>query len=181
MSDRPDPYAPPSPEQSARTDPRVRTGDGRRPGHGEPAAGRPGDHRDPSGPRSSGGARSIERGAPRAVLVAVCGLVAAGLLWPLGALGVVLSAAALWMALQVRARSRRSGRPAPGGRLALVVASGALVITVVVTAVSLAFGDQITRYRDCLSGANTQTAKAACEQQLRDDVNGLPGLAPGTP
>lgn len=179
MSERPDPYAPPSPEQSARADPPARTGDGRRPGQDELAARRPGDQRDPSGPQ--GGARAIERGAPRAVLVAVCGLVAAGLLWPLGALGVVLSAAALWMALQVRARSRRSGRPAPGGRLALVVASGALVITVVVTAVSLALGDQITRYRDCLSGANTQTAKAACEHQLRDDVNGLPGLAPGTP
>lgn len=94
--------------------------------------------------------------------------VLAVLLFPLGfALGL---GAALAGRRTVRA-AHGQGVSAPGTAAAgITLGAVGMALAVLVGAVLWWLWPQVTAYRDCLQGANTQLARSACEDQLIDDL-----------
>lgn len=145
-----------------------------------------------AGPQPAGGAGLADREAKRSLPPAdptlqqraVAGLFVAllslaGLLglsdWRRGAyvaaFALIAGAVAVWLAATALVRARRARAAHPRGAVVAVVVgavgvamSGVLLVTFAV------LGKQLSRYGDCLSGANTIASQQACYSQFQHTV-----------
>jgi hypothetical protein len=82
-------------------------------------------------------------------------------------LALVLGPAAVILGIRAQRRAQRKRGRAPGAVGGIVCgAIGAILATGAAALVLLLF-DEFNDYADCRSGANTEIAKQACEDQLR--------------
>ena len=88
------------------------------------------------------------------------------------AMTFVFALVALWLAVTAISRARRGGAGRPRGAIAGVVLgvlalgfSGLMLIAFAV------LGPQLTQYGKCLTGANTDSARTACQNQFSNAVN----------
>jgi len=86
---------------------------------------------------------------------------------------LVIAAVGLWLAITAMSRSRQEGGARP--RLAVL----ATVLSVAGTGISalallafILFWPQISKYQNCMAGANTVAAQDACKQQLNNSLQG---------
>jgi hypothetical protein len=74
---------------------------------------------------------------------------------------------ALWLALTAMRRARRNRTARPRGSVAAVtIASIGIALSLMMLLAFALFGQQLTGYGQCLSGANTIAAQQACYSQL---------------
>ena len=136
-----------------------------------------------TGGRTSGGGRSgggtapvggppVDRaradGAGRAALVvAVLGLVASFLFFPLG---LLVDVVALWLAARALGMARRSG--AGRGRSGTAIGFGVagVLLALVEIAVVLTFRTEIGEYIRCEQSAGTTSGQSACTERLQDAI-----------
>ena len=84
----------------------------------------------------------------------------------------IIAATALWLSTSAMSRARRGARaPCPAAVFATVLGTAGLVFSGLALAVFAVLWPQLTQYSNCLSGANTVSAKQACQQQLNNSVN----------
>ena len=84
----------------------------------------------------------------------------------------IIAATALWLSTSAMSRARRGGTGRPRAAvLATVLGTAGLVFSAFVLAGFAMFWPQLTQYSNCLSGANTVSAKQACQQQLNNSVS----------
>jgi ABC-type amino acid transport system permease subunit len=89
------------------------------------------------------------------------------------ALALVIAALALWLSLSSMSRARRGGSGRPRGAvLAVSLGTIGLVFSAFVLAGFAMFWPQLMQYSACLNGANTVSARQACQQQLDNSVGG---------
>lgn len=89
------------------------------------------------------------------------------------AVALVIAVIALWLALSAMSRARRGGSGRPRGVVVATVLGGiGFVFSAVVMAGFVMFWPQLTRYSNCLNGANTVASQQACQRQLNNAVNG---------
>ena len=162
----PQPTDPPDP---FRTDvPGHRTGD-ERPSTGTSGQGSPrrGPSDDPAGGTDDPATRAQ---AIRLSVVAVVAVAAAFVAPPVG--GV--------LGLVVVVRAVRSRGAVPTRIRGLAIAAGALaaLVGVVTTSLLLLFRVEVSDYRACLAGANTQQARDNCTAALNDGLTTRLGLTP---
>lgn len=112
--------------------------------------------------------RARADGAGRAALVvAVLGLVASFLFFPLG---LLVDVVALWLAARALGLARRTG--AVRGRAGTAIGFGVagVVLALVEIAVVLTFRTEIGGYIRCEQSAGTSSGQAACTRQLQDAI-----------
>jgi hypothetical protein len=79
---------------------------------------------------------------------------------------------AVWFAATAMARTRRSRTAKPRGAVtATVIAGIGIAISVVLLAGFAILGQQLSTYQQCMSGANTITARQDCQHQFTSAVN----------
>ena len=84
----------------------------------------------------------------------------------------IIAATALWLSTSAMSRARRGGTGRPRAAVfATVLGTAGLVFSGLALAVFAVLWPQLTQYSNCLSGANTVSAKQACQQQLNNSVN----------
>jgi hypothetical protein len=90
------------------------------------------------------------------------------------AMTLLFSVVALWLAVTAMSRAKRGGSLRPRGAIGGVVLgviglgfSGLLLIAFTV------LGPQLTQYANCLSGANTQAARQACQNEFSNSVSAI--------
>src|SRR6516162_6634921 len=84
----------------------------------------------------------------------------------------IIAAIALWLSVSAMSRARRGGTGRPRAAVfATVLGTAGLVFSGLALAVFAVLWPQLTQYSNCLSGANTVSAKQACQQQLNNSVN----------
>ena len=89
------------------------------------------------------------------------------------AVALVIAAIALWLALRAMSRARRGGSGRPrGATLAVILGAVGCVFSGLMLAGYAMFWPQLTQYANCLNGANTVSARQACQQQFDNSVNG---------
>ena len=161
--DERDPYAPPPEDGSAPTRPPT-WGPPAQPGPGVDVPGRPS-----LPPRVP----AVDRAGRTAALLGLAGVMLSVLFFPVG---LLLDVAAVAVGVGALRRARQTGAAAPGaisgvvtGLLGGLLALGALVFVVT-------FWAEISAYRSCVSGANTEIARGLCEETLRESLGRrLPG------
>ena len=83
----------------------------------------------------------------------------------------IIAATALWLSTSAMSRARRGGTGRPRAAVfATVLGTAGLVFSGLALAVFAVLWPQLTQYSNCLSGANTVSAKQACQQQLNNSV-----------
>lgn len=96
------------------------------------------------------------------------------------ALAMLIAILALWLAISAMSKARRGGSGRPRGViLATILASAGCLFSGVVLIGFALFWPQLTRYSNCLEGANTFTAQQACQQQLSKSVQNEMGVLGG--
>ena len=110
-----------------------------------------------------------------ALVFGISGLVASIVVFPVGlALGIA--------ATVLGALARRAGRNArvvvPGAVPGLVLGIVATVFASLLTVTAVIFWDEAVEYQQCSSGANTQTARDGCQQQLEERILDRLGTPP---
>jgi hypothetical protein len=98
------------------------------------------------------------------------------------AVTLAIGAIGLFLALTAMSRSRRAGSARPRFViLATVLAIAGTGLSALALVGFALFWTQINQYENCLSGANTVTARSACDQQLNNSLQSslLRGLFPG--
>jgi hypothetical protein len=79
---------------------------------------------------------------------------------------------AVWFAATAMARTRRRGTARPRGSVtATVIAGIGVAISAVLLAGFAVLGQQLSTYQQCMSGANTITARQDCQHQFSSAVN----------
>ncbi len=148
-----DPYAPPPDDAPETPNPPRPRGDS-----GLPPAGTYGSF-------GAGVASEPDREGSRALLAGVASLLF--LLW-FPPLGLLFGVVALVQGVRaVRARRTR-GLSSPGGVGAIVFGSVTMLLAVLGIVVTAVLYREISAYAECMAGANTEQAKQACQDQLRD-------------
>ena len=96
------------------------------------------------------------------------------------AVALVIAAVALWLALSAMSRARRGGSGRPRGVVLAAILGGiGLAFSGVVLVGFAMFWPQLTQYSNCMNGANTVSARQACQQQLHNSVSGQVGILGG--
>ena len=87
------------------------------------------------------------------------------------AVSLIIAAIALWLSTSALSRARRGGSGRPRGAMfATVLGAAGLAFSAFVLIGFAIFWPQLSKYSDCMSGANTVAAQQACRQQLDDSV-----------
>jgi predicted PurR-regulated permease PerM len=87
------------------------------------------------------------------------------------AVSLIIAAIAVWLSTSALSRARRGGSGRPrGAMLATVLGAAGLAFSAFVLIGFAIFWPQLSKYSDCMSGANTVAAQQACRQQLDESV-----------
>jgi hypothetical protein len=171
-----DPYAPPADPRVPPRDPQRTPPPRRAPRRGATRLSPP--ERRPD--RPPGGGPAVDAGGRRGFLLAAGGLFLTVLSFPAAyaaPLGLVLAVVGAVVGLRARRRAATAGTTAPGATAAVVLGLLTAALAAILALGLLFFFDEVTRYRECMLGANTQVAQNNCEQQLRDSVEERTGFS----
>jgi hypothetical protein len=95
------------------------------------------------------------------------------------ALTFVFGVLAAWLGVTAISRARRGGSGRPRGALGgIVLGVMGLAFSALLIAVFAVLWPQISQLSSCLSGANTQVARQACQTQFTNSVSGTFGVTP---
>ncbi len=122
-------------------------------------------------PQRPSGPRPVPPGL-RALTLALVGVVLALLLPPWSFAGVVVGVAAVVLGVRSRRVVQAPAR-APVATAAVVTGLVASLLAGSLSIFGLVYREQLDAYRECVRGANTEAARAQCQQllnELRDDV-----------
>jgi hypothetical protein len=128
-----------------------------------------------------------EGGAERAVLVArragqraaLLAVAAVPLVLALAPLSVLVGAVAFVLGLRALLAAQRLRIPARAAIVAICVAPVVVLGGGLVAVGQQVFREELGRYSECLKGANTRIAEAACERELRKDLGDRLGVSLG--
>jgi hypothetical protein len=88
-------------------------------------------------------------------------------------LALLFAATAIWLGVTAAKRSRRKGMARPRWAVSGVVLGGlGLAFSALWLLVLAVFWPQLNDYYNCMSGANTVTARQACHNQFTNSVGG---------
>ena len=93
-------------------------------------------------------------------------------------LGLALALGGMVLAWRATRRARRTGGTAPAAGGAVAAGLLGTVLTALLGAALLLFHDEITDYDQCLRGANTRVAAAACRERLEARIEERTGIRP---
>ncbi|SDS48094.1 hypothetical protein [Actinopolymorpha singaporensis] len=102
-----------------------------------------------------------------ALMLGIFGLLASIFVPPLG---IFAGGIAVWLGVAGRRRGRRAGRAVPGAGPGLVLGVVAVAIGLVLSVVWAVFWNEIVDYQECVSGANTQTARQNCQTTFEKSI-----------
>ncbi|MER5650050.1 hypothetical protein [Streptosporangium sp. NPDC002524] len=121
--------------------------------------------------------RPAESAGRRALWLAVAAVVMT-LVLPLG--GIVMAIFALITSIRAIRTLRAIPKPAVTAVVGVVLAAGALLVSIAVTALQFYFGDELAAYTECGRGAGTIASQNECVEQLeRAMEQKMPFLQPG--
>lgn len=138
-----------------------------RPERGDPTSSR--DPARPAGPRppTPQEQHRIRTQGRWALVLGISGLLASILAFPLG---LPMGIAAIVLAVLARRAGRRQGRVVPGATPGLVLGIVATAFASVLMVTAAVFWNEMLTYSQCMSGANTQTAKEHCRNHAEEQI-----------
>jgi hypothetical protein len=102
-----------------------------------------------------------------ALMLGIFGLLASIFVPPLG---IFAGGIAIGLGVAGRRRGRRAGRVVPGAGPGLILGVVAVAIGLVLSVVWAVFWNEIVDYQECVSGANTQTARQNCQTTFEKSI-----------
>ncbi len=102
-----------------------------------------------------------------ALVLGIAGLLASVAAFPLG---LALGIAAIVLGLRARRAGASNRMVVPGATPGLVLGAVATVFAGILTVTAVVFWDEVVEYQQCLSGANTQTARDGCQRHLENRI-----------
>ena len=149
-------------------------------GAGTPGAGPAGPHRgaEPGSRLSEEDVRRLRNRGRYALALGFAGLLASVIAFPLGP---ILGIAAIVLGLSARRAAREAQVSVPGAKPGIVLGIVATALSTILLATMVVFWDEATEYQRCMSGANTQTAREACQERLMERITERVAPAGTTP
>lgn len=102
-----------------------------------------------------------------ALALGLAALLASVIAFPLGP---ILGIAAIVLGVLTRRTARTAQVDAPGAKPGIVLGIVATAFSTILLATMLVFWSEVTEYQQCMSGANTQTARETCQEQLVERI-----------
>lgn len=94
-------------------------------------------------------------------------------------ISLALGIAAVVFGIRALRRAHRAGIAAPGAVIGMVLGAIAVVISTIFLVVTIIIWPELSDYRDCLVGANTETDKQVCQDEHFPAIEKKLGLDPG--
>lgn len=110
-------------------------------------------------------ARRLRNRGRYALALGLAGLLAAFIAFPLGP---ILGVAAIVLGVLARRAARDAWTTVPGAKAGIVLGIVATALSTIVIVTMVVFWDEAMEYQECISGANTQTAREACYERLME-------------
>jgi len=135
--------------------------------HDAPGAGHPASPPPPSSPPSPQDVSRLTSRGRLAIFLGLAGLVCVTSVFALP-LGLGLGIAAIVVGARARKRGQQAHQAVPGAMTGIVLGIVSSVFASLLIVSAAVFWEELVEYQDCVSGANTNTAREACQREFEE-------------